>query len=644
MTDLQKPINVDRTWWNLRADPGHLETVATAWETLGGSATRAATGLTAAAKRVVDGKWRGDARDGYASHVAKLTGSLDDVEPETKKVAKALRDTAGELRAVQGRLTQDESALMAAVPNTADATTIHFKPTTAEQTAQVTAAVATARREREALKGRLTGFAGELPAEGAWTDISKGWDALADGGPSPYPLPPEATRPGLTLDLPDGSHVVNGTTGDDKMSVGTDAHGNVVVTVNGVTTTYPPGTPITLRGGAGNDVIGVGGDAPATVLAGDGGDVIGIGAKGNHTVIGGNGDDTVTATTTATGNSYISTNSGNDTVTAGKGDDTIATGSGADRVRAGAGNDAVSGGAGDDYIDGQDGNDVLDGGAGDDIVYGLNGDDHADGGDGRDYVEGGKGSDVVNGGGGNDVVSGGQGDDQVGGGSGNDVLYAGRGSDDVDGGAGTDRAYVEKDDRMTPGVEKHQVVEIPDTSFIQIKGSPDFQERVRADLDLFASSPTGRKMIEELGRAVADSHGDRAVGEREIVINQTPDANGYANSWLMSMSDVNIDYNPEYTSNGSKPPSTVLYHELGHAYDFLKGTTEWGTYDGDDITDKGKVPSFERQAAGLPIVTDPPGDATPPSEGIDPDHPIEYTENGLRREFEHWGERQHYDD
>jgi hypothetical protein len=52
--------------------------------------------------------------------------------------------------------------------------------------------------------------------------------------------------------------------------------------------------------------------------------------------------------------------------------------------------------------------------------------------------------------------------------------------------------------------------------------------------------------------------------------------------------------------------------------------------DGTTPEPSGPVNTRERQAVGLPVDHD--GDPnTPPI--VDPDHPIEYTENGLRREL-----------
>ena len=77
------------------------------------------------------------------------------------------------------------------------------------------------------------------------------------------------------------------------------------------------------------------------------------------------------------------------------------------------------------------------------------------------------------------------------------------------------------------------------------------------------------------------------------------------------------------------PPVAVLYHELAHIYDYVNDTSAPDAYEGDDILNHG-TDNDERQAAGLPIDHD--NDPSTP-EKIDPDHPLEYTENGLREEM-----------
>ena len=76
------------------------------------------------------------------------------------------------------------------------------------------------------------------------------------------------------------------------------------------------------------------------------------------------------------------------------------------------------------------------------------------------------------------------------------------------------------------------------------------------------------------------------------------------------------------------PPVVVLYHELAHVYDYFNGTLAGGVYTG---ADNPGVPNRERAAVGLPFDHDADPDT---AERMDPRHPFEFTENGLRDEFD----------
>jgi hypothetical protein len=73
----------------------------------------------------------------------------------------------------------------------------------------------------------------------------------------------------------------------------------------------------------------------------------------------------------------------------------------------------------------------------------------------------------------------------------------------------------------------------------------------------------------------------------------------------------------------------VLFHELAHVYDFDHRTSNLVEYNNQSGDDRG-VRNFERQAVGLPIDHDY-SRLTP--NRIDPRHPLQYTENGLRAEM-----------
>jgi len=75
------------------------------------------------------------------------------------------------------------------------------------------------------------------------------------------------------------------------------------------------------------------------------------------------------------------------------------------------------------------------------------------------------------------------------------------------------------------------------------------------------------------------------------------------------------------------PPVTVLYHELAHVYDYVHGTLAEGVY---TRPDNEGVDNAERVAVGLPVDHD--NDLSTP-ERLDPRHPYDFTENGLRDEI-----------
>ncbi|WP_306317034.1 MULTISPECIES: calcium-binding protein [unclassified Streptomyces] len=126
-----------------------------------------------------------------------------------------------------------------------------------------------------------------------------------------------------------------------------------------------------VRGGAGDDTIGVG--RAAVVLGDDGADT--VTAKGGGAVVLGGAD--------------------NDTLTATGDGSSVSGGDGDDEIRGGAKDQNLAGDAGHDTIRAGAGNDHLDGGEGDDILYGGKGDDTLYGGPGTDELHGGPGTNVI---------------------------------------------------------------------------------------------------------------------------------------------------------------------------------------------------------------------------------------------------------
>ncbi|WP_185966605.1 S8 family serine peptidase, partial [Methylosinus sporium] len=160
---------------------------------------------------------------------------------------------------------------------------------------------------------------------------------------------------------------------------------------------------LTLRGGAGNDVLIINAaTAQANIDGGGGFDIVKVNDTRGVTLdlvaayveeaIGDIGDDVFNASG-MTANAFLDGAGGNDILIGG-----IA-------------NDAIGGGAGDDYIDGGRGNDILRGGDGRDLIFGDDGDDLVFGEGGDDTlvsgaVSGTSGANMLEGDEGNDLLIG----------------------------------------------------------------------------------------------------------------------------------------------------------------------------------------------------------------------------------------------
>jgi hypothetical protein len=534
------PISVDAAVWRLDANPPRIEESAQAWRAMGSAAVDRADALLDGTRTLLGSGWAGPACDSFAAHQLRLVAALDAAKVEGDKVAVTLERWASMLRRYQIALHEQLEAITAAVPSRGWhlpllPESIMFLPDGPAQVSAVDAAVSLAGATRDELEAAL---ASELLNfdDGEWVTLAAEWDEIVEAAVHPFIVPPEVSA-GTSVLMVDGRAVVNTGAGRDDISVAVDPDtGEVIVTTNGTRHEFPPGTPITIRGGSGNDTI----DIP----------------KGTN----------VSVTLLGSG--------GSDVIQGGAGDDRILGGAGADEIFAGKGADYVSGGAGDDYVDGQAGGDVLSGGTGADVLYGLGGDDYLTGAGGDDYLEGAEDSDELQGGAGSDVLSGGRGGDTMNGGTGDDVMYGGQGRDSIAGGGGTDTAYGQDGDSVSRVSDDVRVEITGDHGFIEIDGTPEFQARILADLEMYRGSPTGQQMLEVL----ADSR-DPNWGIGDI----TPD--------------------------GAGTTPLVLYPELGHVYDERED---------------------ERRATGLPVDHD---DDPRTPDILDPDHPYAYTENAMRDEM-----------
>lgn len=438
--------------------------------------------------------------------------------------------------------------------------------------------------------------------------------------------------------------------GDDTVRVTNNDDGSLAIEVNGeeFRVEMARGQQLTLRTGAGDDVIDIAPDVRVSLIidAGDGADQITTGA-GDTLVFGGAGDDVITL------------GSGNHYVEAGAGDDVVIGGDGYNVIYGGDGDDVLIGGNGGNYIDGGAGDDRLSAGAGDDILIGGRGNDHIDlGADSEVEVQSGDtlshialdqgvplsaliraNPQLAN----PNLIHPGQLIQVERTGGGVNRVYAGDGDDRVVNAGASDVIHAQSTDRVS-GNDSVRVVNIEiDPALgqsIRIEGSPEFRERVMADLDFLRSSPNGQQMLAELDRAAGNGN---TVTLREL----ENENNGFAtesrpgtwrdteirNGQAGAGGDTDIVYNPSFSDPAIFPaPSVVLYHEMSHAYNAVTGTFQPGSYNGPDVQDHG-VPNAERQAVGLEASA-PPFDfdrdpATPPTTT----NPRPLTENGLREEL-----------
>jgi len=226
---------------------------------------------------------------------------------------------------------------------------------------------------------------------------------------------------------------VNGTAGNDYISLSQDTSGNITVYNDGATTTYTGWlvSKVVVNAGDGNDTVyaAYSFNHPVEANGGNGNDYLYggaandslSGAGGTDYLFGAGGDDNLDGGVGGYANYFD--NTGNDTCYGGDGNDVLNASD--------YGNNFLSGQNGNDYIYGWGGNDVLNGDAGNDVVYGYTGDDVIHGGAGDDYLYGQDGNDKIYGDDGCDVLCGGNGDDvlvAIGGGQ-NDCLYGEGGYD-----------------------------------------------------------------------------------------------------------------------------------------------------------------------------------------------------------------------
>ncbi|ADD44658.1 M91 family zinc metallopeptidase [Stackebrandtia nassauensis] len=682
-------IRVAARLWRLEADPADVHAAANGWRSLGGDVAEEGEKLNGSAQRVY-GEWAGEGRTSYETHQKALSLTMVAADGHCETVAGALDAVGHALTQCDDKLRTSVETIIKAVPCTVADDIITFTPKDAEQQAKVLAATAEAKTLRAELDKQLAEHSAGLSS--ALTGWNALWNAIQplnqplDGPAGALTLPDGSvvvnTGTGndnvkVTTDKkgntvvkvngveskypPEVSVIIRSGQGDDtirtetKEKTGRDGQ-LTVLSGSGNDKLDMKGQKQEAYTGAGNDTVDAKKIDFGAIATAGGNDIVNTKDGRNFMVVTGEDRDLVNAkgssnnVSTGLGDDRVFGGDGMervytgpaeaqgpndpnehwDEVHAGKGDDTIVGGSQTQEIYAGDGNDVVYGAAGNDYLDGQKGDDKLYGGQGLDVAYGLDGADLLHGGSEKDFLEGGQGNDMATGGSGNDAISGGGGDDRMAGDDGDDVFYGGKGHDVVAGGEGANTAHVQAEDAVVDA--RFNRVEISDNNdAFDIKGSDDFKDRVQADLDMMAASPTGQQMLDDMSK-----HDNPEIRDYDV-------RNGRA---VPGDEGGEILYNPAHRLGPESTPATVLYHEMAHSYDFATGNwdedrvwdpnhpdTEW-----DDVTpynrvdDPAQVPvrNGERQAVGLEVDHDN-NPATPPV--IDDNHRIELTENGLRQEL-----------
>lgn len=586
--------------WDLDADFAWLSTAQGRLHAAASTLDSRWAGLSRGITRL-DGSWTGARAESYLEHAGTLRSAFVTAVAHATTMSEATRDLAEALEAAQASL---DASFARAKEGSSSAYrsggTAYFTYPDPEDDEEAVEPPAIRREEcaaqevqgtaREAVQSFATTF---TAAGDELATLASSWHGPAHGQPG-WDVP-EGGVTGVTVTQVGNDVVVNSGDSGDIVDISIDpATGETLVVINGEEFRYPPGRTVTINTGGGNDSITIAGDVPnrIRIVAGDGDDTMTADESGNHL--------------------EVFANDGNDTVTTG------------------SGWDYVSGGTGHDYIDTGDGDDLVSGGAGKDVLYGMGGDDVLIGGSGQDYLEGARGDDVVLGMDGNDIVSGGRGNDVAVGGAGDDVLYSGLGNDTLDGGTGTDEGFHTRGDTVSAeGGEEVVIDDRPWDETFNIGGDDRFQARVEADLDMFASSPTGQALIDEI-RGHVDDSGDR------VTIRPTTQGNSASTGGVVNYNpySLNVEADPEepWYEEG-RPPAVGFYHELGHInqYNQPGGSDRWNGDGGDRLKYDENQPLIERQNVGL--TWDHDGDPNTP-DIIDPDYDFRWTENALRAE---WG-------
>lgn len=544
--------------WQFNPNPGGLSLIAYAWKNAASRLRSVASQHQSANSDIGTPTWDDRYATSYRQYVDSPRAAMTDTADLCDAVAKQLGDITDNLSNTKIRLTGSWWKVTAYPYTESEGVLVFTTPDGDEHI--VRDECATARQIRADANDALTTSLNNLRA----IDISAAqpWATVATTGNTAWDSPsPTQLQPIVRIDSFGNSANVSCTSDDEEITVSVDpTTGEIVITVMSIlplmctpqrTYRFPAGTNVTINAGAGNDRI-----------------IVNPGTHVHLRVLGGAGNDTINA-------------QGNDV------DGQYFGGMDDDHIEAGSGRDYLSGGQGRDYLDGSFGNDRMFGGEGMDTLYGLDGDDTLDGGRDKDYLDGSAGQDVVFGGEGDDNVIGGRGDDSLFGGDGDDFLSTGDGTDIVWGDAGTDTVQAGIDD--TSHADTTIIVEFDPSlcSFIEVTGSPEFIARVQSDLDFMRSDTEGQHLLQQ----IENDYNDPNLPGHEIglTIEESQDDNGYArrgsNGEQGNTPNI-VQYNPTFSLDwvGTYvPPFVVLYHELGHVYQYGSGTGATGSYSSIDI-------------------------------------------------------------
>ena len=238
-------------------------------------------------------------------------------------------------------------------------------------------------------------------------------------------------------------YIINGTNGNDLITITEGPLNALSVTINGTTTnvTLAAGRELHVYALNGHDIVNlIGLTRPTFVDGGNGHDLIqGLLVTNIAATLWLNGGAGLDLLRGGAGLDHLDGGEDTDFLSGGAGNDMLRGGAGIDVLSGDAGNDTLFGGTDDDFLYGSAGNDTLWGEAGNDILVGGTGDDILDGGIGHDTVYAGDGNDTLRGGAGNDLLLGQAGNDTLQGDAGNDQIAGGGGLDTIHGGAGTDQ-------------------------------------------------------------------------------------------------------------------------------------------------------------------------------------------------------------